>query len=81
LKGRHEPPRKEKNMEEFKILYHISVWTWNGMEYESHIVFESENLEEIKRKYETMSADVDHPLIELWEIIEDENKRIDYKES
>jgi hypothetical protein len=64
-----------------RTLYHISVWTWNGKEYEPVIVFESENLEETKRKYDSMSPDVDHSLIELWEMTEDDNKRIDYKEA
>lgn len=60
--------------------YYISVWTWNGMDYEPHTVFVAENLEKIKRKYDSISTDVDHILIELWEINEGENNRIDYKQ-
>lgn len=68
-------------MDELKTTYHITVWTWNGNEYESLIVYEDEDLEETKRRYDSMSTDIDHPLIQLWEITEDENNLVDYKES
>ena len=64
-----------------EVKYYVSVWTWNGMEYEPRIVYESEDLDEVKKEYEALNADNDHALIELWEIGDDDNNRIDYKEA
>lgn len=68
-------------MDEIMTTYHITVWTWNGNEYDPLIVYEGEDLEETKRRYDSMSTDIDHPLIQLWEITEDEINLVDYKES
>lgn len=72
--------QKGETMEEFKITYCITVWTWDGKNYEPVTVLESEELEECKRKYDSMNTDIDHPLIQIWEMGE-EDRLIEYKES
>ena len=68
-------------MEEHITTYHITVWTWNGKEDEPLVVFESEELDEVKKKFESMTPDIDHPQIDLWECGEDENIKLDCKET
>jgi len=61
--------------------YYITVWSWNEQDYEPQIVFESDDLTETEKEYEKQIPDADHPLIELIEVGEDEDKRLKYKEA
>lgn len=68
-------------MEEHITTYHITVWTWNGKEDEPLVVFESEDLDETRKRFESMTPDKDHPQIDLWEIGEDEDIKLDSKDT
>ena len=68
-------------MDEIKTTYHLTVWTWNGKEDEPLIVFESEDLDEVREKFDSMTADKDHPQIDLWECGEDDDIKLDSKDT
>lgn len=73
--------QKGEKMVDFITTYHITVWTWNGEEDEPVIVYESEDLEKVRKRFESMTPDIDHPQIDLWEIGEDEDVKLDSKDS
>lgn len=68
-------------MADNKAEYYITVWSWNGQEYEPQIVFESDDFTKTEKEYERLNPNIDNPLIELIEVGEDEDNRLKYKEA
>lgn len=66
-----------------KSSYYIAQWTWDAdaREYNPTTVAEGKELERLRTIFDSMVATVDTPLIELIEMGEDEDKRLDYKEA
>lgn len=64
-----------------KNNYYITVWQWNGQEYEPQTIYETDSIDKARRKYNAIKANNDKPLIELYEVGEDDDKRLGYKEA
>ena len=63
-----------------EIQYYILVWVWDGLDYKQKITYETTSKDDAEEKYEATRPTFDEPLIELYEVGEDEDKRIKYKE-
>ena len=70
--------------EDMSKRFYVSAWIWDGKEYGTEIVMESDDRQEAQEKFNEMEVSIDCPQIELWdngEGDEDELVRLDYKET
>ena len=66
-----------------KKKYYITQWQWDAeeQEYNPKTVAEGKDLEAMQAIFASMVATIDNPQIELIEVGEDEDKRLDIKEA
>ena len=63
--------------------YYITQWEWDAesQEYNPKTIAEGKNLEAMQAVFASMVATIDNPQIELIEVGEDEDIRLDIKEA
>lgn len=61
-------------------FYRLTVWEWNGTEYEPHVSLESENIDEVYHRFDLLSVSVDRPQMDLYVVYEEYETLIDRKD-